>query len=248
MKKVLVVGETNRLDEFKKLNLLDADVAYLDQFFVDAETEDLLFQAEQGTAESQTVFIPEYGEYDIIFDLSLDDNPGSLENYVVHPALLVFGCAVKHTLAEIIAACPYELECKLYGINAFPTFIHRSLMEVSTLDGEEFAPAAAALSGLGIAYERVDDRIGMIGARVVCMIINEACFVLGEGTADVAAVDNAMKLGTNYPYGPFEWADKIGVENVFELLDALHDDTGDSRYKIAPALKKHFLSGSAFAS
>lgn len=86
----------------------------------------------------------------------------------------------------------------------------------------------------------------MVSARVVCMIINEAAFVLGEGTAEAAAVDNAMRLGTNYPEGPFAWADKIGLDNVFELLEALLTQTGDSRYKIAPALRQHLLRDTAF--
>ena len=47
----------------------------------------------------------------------------------------------------------------------------------------------------------------------------------------------AMKLGTNYPYGPFEWADKIGLENVCELLKAVYRDTGDPRYKLCPLMQ-----------
>jgi 3-hydroxybutyryl-CoA dehydrogenase len=241
MKKVLVLGEAKRLDEFRKLALQNAEVSYLDQFFVDFDSEDLLPQVNAGTNVEASPATADFGSFDVVFDLSLDDNNTNLENYAFHPHLVVFGCAVKHTLAELVRACPYDLECKVFGLNAFPTFIHRNLMEVSCLEGESMQPADLVLKELGIEYELVDDRIGMIAARVVCMIINEACFVLGEGTADVAAVDNAMKLGTNYPFGPFEWADKIGIDQVFELLDALHLDTGDSRYKVAPALRKHQL-------
>lgn len=92
---------------------------------------------------------------------------------------------------------------------------------------------------LGMEYELVNDEIGMVTPRIVSMIINEACFVLGEGTAEVEAVDQAMKLGTNYPKGPFEWADAIGIENVFHLLESLHIATGDGKYKIAPRLRRH---------
>jgi 3-hydroxybutyryl-CoA dehydrogenase len=51
-----------------------------------------------------------------------------------------------------------------------------------------------------------------------------------------------MKLGTNYPLGPFEWAKKIGIENVYLVLDSVYKDTKDERYKICPLLKKEYLN------
>ena len=54
-------------------------------------------------------------------------------------------------------------------------------------------------------------------------------------------IDQGMKLGTNYPHGPFEWCEKIGIRNVYELLEALYEDTKEERYKICPALKKAYL-------
>ena len=73
------------------------------------------------------------------------------------------------------------------------------------------------------------------------MIINEACYTLQEGTATMSDIDISMKLGTNYPFGPFEWADKIGIKNVYEILENLYNDTKDERYKICPLLKTHYL-------
>jgi 3-hydroxybutyryl-CoA dehydrogenase len=81
----------------------------------------------------------------------------------------------------------------------------------------------------------------MVSPRVVCMIINEAFYTNAEGTASEKDIDLAMKLGTNYPLGPFEWAEKIGIENVYEVLEAVYEDTGDERYKINPQLKKKYL-------
>jgi len=89
----------------------------------------------------------------------------------------------------------------------------------------------------------VEDRVGMVTPRVICMIINEAYYTTMEGTATKEDIDLAMKLGTNYPFGPFEWALNIGVENVFELLEALYEDTKDDRYRICPLLKKEYLLG-----
>jgi 3-hydroxybutyryl-CoA dehydrogenase len=87
----------------------------------------------------------------------------------------------------------------------------------------------------------VADRVGFVAPRVICMIINEAFYTVQEGTASKEDIDQAMKLGTNYPYGPFEWCEKIGVIQVYELLDVVYNDTKDERYKIAPLLKQSYL-------
>jgi 3-hydroxybutyryl-CoA dehydrogenase len=68
------------------------------------------------------------------------------------------------------------------------------------------------------------------------MIINEAYFALGDEVSSKKEIDIAMKLGTNYPYGPFEWCEQIGLKNIHSLLTILKKN--DSRYEIAPALVK----------
>jgi 3-hydroxybutyryl-CoA dehydrogenase len=73
------------------------------------------------------------------------------------------------------------------------------------------------------------------------MIINEAYLTVQEGTATREDIDIAMKLGTNYPYGPFEWCEKIGVQNVLAILNAAYADTKDERYKPSALLKKESL-------
>ncbi|MEM9298321.1 MAG: 3-hydroxyacyl-CoA dehydrogenase family protein [Bacteroidota bacterium] len=103
---------------------------------------------------------------------------------------------------------------------------------------------AGAMDVLGVDYLEVADRVGMVTPRVIAMIINEAFYTLQEGTATKEDIDLGMKLGTNYPYGPFEWMEKIGVQNVYELLESLFEDTKDQRYKISPLLKRDYLISS----
>ena len=91
---------------------------------------------------------------------------------------------------------------------------------------------------LKLNYKIVDDRVGMVTPRVICMIINEAYYTVQEGTANKNDIDTAMKLGTSYPYGPFEWASIIGLKNVYNVLAAVYDDTKDERYKICQMLKR----------
>jgi 3-hydroxybutyryl-CoA dehydrogenase len=66
------------------------------------------------------------------------------------------------------------------------------------------------------------------------MIINEAYFALDDAVSSKAEIDIAMKLGTNYPWGPFEWAEKIGLNNIYLLLQKL--SLTNKRYQPAPTL------------
>lgn len=72
------------------------------------------------------------------------------------------------------------------------------------------------------------------------MVINEAYFTLDEKVSSKEEIDTAMKLGTNYPYGPFEWSTIIGLKNVFELLTVLSKT--NSRYTASSLLQKEALS------
>ncbi len=95
----------------------------------------------------------------------------------------------------------------------------------------------------GYLTERVGDFSGLVFRRVLFMVINEAIHVLWEGTASRDDIDRAMKLGTNYPMGPLEWGDRIGLDRVYEGLRALHEEYGDERYRPCPLLRKMVAAG-----
>ena len=82
----------------------------------------------------------------------------------------------------------------------------------------------------------------MLG-RIVCQLVNEACFALAEGVGSAQDIDIAMKLGYNYPRGPLEWADLIELDHVLVLLDALHDERREERYRAAPLLRRMVAEG-----
>jgi 3-hydroxybutyryl-CoA dehydrogenase len=82
----------------------------------------------------------------------------------------------------------------------------------------------------------VPDTIGMVTPRIVSMIINEAWYAFDEKISSKEEIDRAMKLGTNYPFGPFEWGEKIGIERIRKLLESLKRT--DKRYTIAPGLRR----------
>lgn len=89
---------------------------------------------------------------------------------------------------------------------------------------------------LGRYVEWVGDAPGLVLGRIVCQLVNEAAFAVGEGVGSPEDVDAGMVLGLNHPRGPLEWGDEIGAENVLAVLTALHDEYREERYRPAPAL------------
>lgn len=182
--------------------------------------------------------------YDAIFDLNADEDTSLIDEYPYDGSVVLIASAVKSQLAGMVDFLNYE--GGIFGMNCLPTFINKPLKEVSVLRDEDISALRDFMEKMGWEYQLVSDRIGMVTPRVICMIINEACYTVQEGTATIPDIDKSMKLGTAYPMGPFEWADKIGVKDVFETLEAMYGDTGDDRYRICPLLKTHYLKDLPF--
>jgi 3-hydroxybutyryl-CoA dehydrogenase len=110
-------------------------------------------------------------------------------------------------------------------INAWQGFLEKEIWEIAGLVSSE---VANIIKTLNKKYITVDDEPGFVSARIIAMIINEAFFAKGENVSTEEEIDIAMKLGTNYPYGPFEWSKIIGIHNIFNLLKKLSET--DERY------------------
>ena len=178
---------------------------------------------------------------DLVFDFILDEEPFQAEIYKDKDQATVFINTAKISLAEISNLVNHQLKANLFGFNGLPTFLNRSILEVSLLKTESERVLTQLGTKLQTEFIIVDDRVGLVTPRVICMIINEAYYTVQEGTATRDDIDAAMKLGTNYPFGPFEWCKRIGIKHVYELLEAVYEDTHDERYKICSLLKKEYL-------
>jgi 3-hydroxybutyryl-CoA dehydrogenase len=135
-----------------------------------------------------------------------------------------------HSVTDTLAS----LQVPFARINAWPGFLERPLIESAIASSMN----ADALNGVSASLKKefitLPDVAGFVSARVISMIINEAYYALEEGISSKASIDTAMKTGTNYPYGPFEWAQKIGTRNVHQLLTELSKT--DLRYQPAASL------------
>ena len=141
------------------------------------------------------------------------------------------------TLSDLIDKPELEKNDLVFGFCGLPTFFNRPVLEVSTASLSNSELLKSICDQLKTDFVCVEDRVGLVTARVICMIINEAYCALEEGIASRNDIDLAMKLGTNYPFGPFEWANRIGLTHVINLLDAVYRDTGDVRYSVCNLLR-----------
>ena len=207
----------------------DAEFKALERKFADSRSLQHLLSSSQ---------IDGFKDIDVVFDFNIADQPEDIEAYLSEEGLNVFLNAPKISLAEMAFYQP-EVNCNLYGFNGLPTFIEREILEVSALKNN--GALETMCQQLETDFEVVQDRVGMVTPRIIFMIINEAYYTVQEGTATREDIDQGMKLGTNYPFGPFEWAEKIGLDNVYETLEAIYEDTKEERYKICPLLKREYL-------
>jgi len=175
---------------------------------------------------TNTADLNEHRDADAVLDLLFaNERSRIMQLKEFHPRPVIVNSVV-HTLDD--------LDLTFIRINGWPTFLKRQITEAAiTLEAEKVA-TEKLFEAIGRKAEWVPDIPGFVSARVIAMIINEAYFALEDKVSTKEEIDTAMKLGTNYPFGPFEWAQKIGVKNIHELLLTLSQK--EKRYQPAPLL------------
>lgn len=148
----------------------------------------------------------------------------------LQPSVIIINC-VEVTLSELPAG--------FIRLNGWNSFLKRPIAEMAG-NGENKIIAEKIISCFNKTTEWVADVPGFITARVISTIINEAYFTLAEKVSTKDEIDTAMKLGTNYPFGPFEWSEKIGLKNIYGLLLLLSKT--NSRYTPSDLLQKEALA------
>ncbi len=166
-----------------------------------------------------------------------------LDNSLPADALLLTACL---PVTATQAAAWTAHRGRVVGFGALPPLAKNSLVELALpLQGQDGALARprAFFDRLGLQTAVVRDTPGLVLPRVVCCLVNEAAYAITERVAEPSDIDTAMKLGANYPRGPLEWADIIGLDVVLGVLTGLHQETGDDHFRPAPLLKQLVRAG-----
>jgi 3-hydroxybutyryl-CoA dehydrogenase len=127
------------------------------------------------------------------------------------------------------------------GFHAVPPLEGASLVELTrsaTTTDVAAERAEAFFRSVGRHVAWVPDAPGLVLGRIVCQLVNEACFAVTEGVGTPEDVDDGMVLGLNHPRGPFAWLRAIGPAHVLAVLDALRIELGEERYRAAPMLRR----------
>ncbi len=164
-------------------------------------------------------------EADAYIDLLFDGEESVFQNIINKPVIV----------NDVINTCE-NLPINFCRINAWNSYLENDKLEVCTSNKDLQSSIESILNEIGYKCLFVNDIAGMVSARAVSMIINEAYFGIEDEISTKEQIDIAMKLGTNYPYGPFEWAEKIGIKNIAALLVELYKT--DERYKPSDLLLK----------
>ena len=157
------------------------------------------------------------------------------------PALHAGAGAARVVLCAAGSLATLDRDGGAVGFHALPPLRASTLVELVRGDGSSPLAAQRAerfFATLGKHTAWVGDAPGLVLGRIVCQIINEASFALGEGVGDAADIDQGMVLGLSHPRGPLEWADAIGIEHVMSVLEGLWSEYREERYRAAPELRR----------
>lgn len=235
--RVIIAGELPFIDEVGRLceQTKHQTTVYLVEDFLDALAADYSRRA--------------LAEADVAIELHNESAAAKQEllsalGTALSPDALILTSALATSATRAASWVPHPE--RVVGFGLLPPLPDKGVVELAAaLQSSEAALGQATLFWEGLGQETivVGDGPGLVRARTVCCLINEAVTALMEGVATAADIDKAMILGTNYPHGPLAWADMIGLDAVLGVMTGLFEEWGDDRYRPSPLLRRMVQAG-----
>jgi 3-hydroxybutyryl-CoA dehydrogenase len=172
---------------------------------------------------ADTVPVAGFADAACIIDLSFEEHPDRISIYSASTVPVLIGSVVE-TLEDL----GLSVNSPIARFNHWPYFVTRNCIEFAT-HPEQRTLFEQLFSKLALPHFAVADCAGFVSARTISMIVNEAYFAREQNVSTEAEIDTAMKLGTSYPMGPFEWCRAIGNRRILALLQKLA--VTDARYQ-----------------
>jgi 3-hydroxybutyryl-CoA dehydrogenase len=225
--KVLIVGSNQLAARLHKIFEGSTKIKTADHL-ADCETEffDFIWETEHGNLGNKKKTIQ------------------ALEKFVSNKHSIVITSVLSVTCTEVSNWTNGHL--KIVGFACFSDLDSQNLVELTLpLTGEtnNLEAVTKQLEYVELETEFVEDQVGLVFPRVLSMIINEAFYAFTQKIAIKEDIDIAMKFGTNYPKGPLEWGECIGLDEVYSVLQGLYNNLQEERYRPAPLLRKFVISG-----
>jgi len=131
----------------------------------------------------------------------------------------------------------------MHFFNPVPVMKLVELIRGFATSDETYQIAKNFVEKIGKTPVEVKEAPGFVVNRILCPMINEAIFVYSEGLASAEDIDKAMMLGANHPIGPLALADMVGLDTLLHVLEGLHKELGEDKYRPAPLLRKMVRAG-----
>jgi len=163
---------------------------------------------------------------------------------IVAPAAILASNTSSIWITQIAAATKRpDKVIGMHFMNPVPVMKLVEVIRGADTSDETTRRVCALAESLGKTPVEVNDSPGFVSNRVLLPMLNEAMYCLHEGVATAEAIDTVMKLGMAHPMGPIQLADFIGLDVCLAILEVLHRDLGDDKYRPCPLLRKMVMAG-----